>query len=97
MKGGPNYSLLAIVLTDALMQASSGKGKERHVESDNQPFTEQPIMWIEEHFHSYQLGQAVKKIHESQKMDNEAAEKELLGAINYIAAHIIFRNKGERE
>jgi len=83
-----NYDSLEKVLKDAFNQASEGKGKERH--ANNQPFDEQPIMWIEEHFHSYQLGQAVKKMHESQSLPLLRAIAELLGAINYIAAHIIF-------
>jgi hypothetical protein len=80
------------VLLVAHNQAVSGKGKERHA-NDND-FENQPIMWIEEEFKSFQLGQAVKKIHESQRLDNDHAIHELLGAINYIAAHIIYL-KGE--
>lgn len=81
------YQSLLNVLEEALSQASCGKGKDRH--ADNQPFEEQPIIWIEKHFHSYQLGQAVKKIHESQRLDTDAAIRELLGSINYLAAKII--------
>lgn len=85
------YSPLQKVLLDAYDQASSGKGSERH--SDGQDFEGQPIMWIEENFKSFQLGQAVKKIHESQRMEPDRAEKELLGAINYLAARILFLKK----
>lgn len=87
------YSELANVLTAALMQASNGKGKERH--ADNQEFEKQPIMWIEEHFKSFQLGQAVKKIHESQRLPTEMAVAELLGAINFLAARVIFLQQQE--
>lgn len=80
------------VLSDAYEQATSGKGKERH--ADDNEFIEQPIFWIEKYFKSFQLGQAVKKIHESQRLDKDKAIQELLGAINYIAAHIIHL-KGE--
>jgi len=88
-----NYINLKKVLDDALNQASEGKGKERH--ANNDVFDKQPIMWIEEHFKSYQLGQAVKKMHESQSLPLLRGIAELLGAINYIAAHIIFLKLGE--
>lgn len=41
--GGP-YASLAGILADALKQASSGKGAERH--ANNKPFEDQPIMQI---------------------------------------------------
>ena len=82
-----NYGRLDGVLARASEQASKGKGAERH--SDGQAFEEQPIMWIEREFKSFQLGQAVKKIHESQRLGTDAAARELLGAINYLAAKII--------
>lgn len=81
------YNSLKTVLDYAFLQATAGKGKARHASEDK--FTEQPVMWIEKHFKSFQLGQAVKKIHESQRLPFNLAEAELLGAINYIAAHII--------
>lgn len=90
-----NYYSLNGVLSRALQQSSSGKGKERH--ADEQPYDKQPIMWIEEYFKSFQLGQAVKKLHESQRLSKEGAVNELLGAINYIAAHIIFLETIERD
>ena len=82
-----NYGRLEEVLAKAAEQASAGKGAERH--ADGQSFEEQPIMWIEREFKSFQLGQAVKKIHESQRLEPDAAARELLGAINYLAAKII--------
>lgn len=91
---GNQYYLIGQVLQEALLQCAHGKGKERHADDD--PFDEQPIMWIEEHFKSFQLGQAVKKIHESQRLDKEAAIAELLGAINYIAAQVIYLKMSER-
>lgn len=83
-----NYLRLKSVLDAAEDQAAGGKGKERH--ADDQPFEAQPIQWIEEHFKSFQLGQAVKKMHESQRLPTDAAINELLGAINYLAARVIF-------
>lgn len=85
------YNKLAGVLYDAFTQASEGKGKERH--ANGQPFEDQPIMWIEEHFKSFQLGQAVKKIHESQGLPTDRAIAELHGAINFLAAHVLHRRK----
>ena len=82
-----NYGRLDGVLARASEQASKGKGAERH--SDGQAFEEQPIMWIEREFKSFQLGQAVKKIHESQRLEPGAAVRELLGAINYLAAKVV--------
>ena len=82
-----NYDRLDGVLKAALDQACNGKGAERH--SDGQGFEDQPIMWIEREFKSFQLGQAVKKIHESQRLGPDAAVRELLGAINYLAAKVV--------
>lgn len=84
-----DYGTLKETFQAAILQASEGKGKERH--ADDQPFDEQPIMWIEKYFKSYQLGQAVKKMHESQRMTPDAAIRELYGAMVYIAAHCISR------
>ena len=82
------YNKLQAVLEQAFKHASQGKGKERHdVLGEN--FEDQPIMWIEKHFKSFQLGQAVKKAHESQTLPKERAIAELLGAINYLAAKVI--------
>lgn len=82
------YDKLQAVLNQAFNHASRGKGKERHdVLGEN--FEDQPIMWIEKHFKSFQLGQAVKKVHESQRLSKERAVLELLGAINYLAAKVI--------
>lgn len=83
-----NYKELHRILGEAYFQSSDGKGSERHAQGEN--FDSQPIMWIEEYFPSFQLGQAVKKMHESQRMDKAAAMNELRGAIVYIAARIRF-------
>ena len=87
-KDKDNYKSLKEVFAQASYAAESGKGFDRH--AAGQPFEDQPIMWIEKHFSSFQLGQAVKKLHESQRLECEAAVSELLGAINYIAARIIY-------
>ena len=82
-----NYAMLDCMFQEALLQASQGKGNARH--ADGQPFEEQPIMWIEKHFKSFQLGQAVKKIHESQRLEPDRARAELFGAMVFLAAKCI--------
>ena len=83
------YYTLAAVLHHALMQASHGKGAERH--ANGKSFENQPMLEI-----SRMLGtpagclyQVMKKSQEAQGMLNngnpEAAKREILGAINYLA------------
>jgi hypothetical protein len=84
------YEPLANVLDDALNQAQQGKGSERH--GQGLPFKDQPIMNIPK-LQNSDVGlmyQAIKKLQESQRMDKDAAVRERLGAINYIAASILF-------
>jgi len=90
------YLPLATVLRDALEQAQSGKGKERHARGDT-PFVRQPILEIGRMVGlGFQTGQAVKKAQEAIGMaaretpeGRAAAVRELLGAINYLAAAVI--------
>jgi hypothetical protein len=85
------YSSLRRVLDAAYDQAATGKGAERHANSLS--FEDQPMQTI-----SGLLGdnhgllfQAVKKIQESTRLPHYTRrERELLGAINYIAGAIIF-------
>ena len=85
------YYPLFAVLNDALNQAQVGKGHERHASSDDQPFTDQPVLSITRAVGlGFPLGQAMKKIQECQRMDTDAAKRELLGAINYLAAAVLF-------
>jgi len=90
------YQDLHNTLMSALDQAQNGKGKERHA-SDGQSFCDQPIMTITGLVGTgYTSGQAIKKIVEPERLPNEASIKELLGAINYIAAQIIhIKKEGE--
>lgn len=82
------YEPLANVLVRALEQSQNGKGKERHA-NDNS-FLDQPICTLQDLYgKGFALGQAAKKMHESQRLPHEMAVKELLGAIVYIAATII--------
>lgn len=85
----PEYSDLFEVLRDALNQAQVGKGEERH--GNGLSFMEQPILTITRAVGlGFPLGQAMKKIQECQRMDADAAKRELLGAINYLAAAVLF-------
>jgi len=82
------YDSLGEVLSAALHQAAIGKGKERH--ANDEPFEEQDICAItRSEGHGFTRGQAIKKIKEAKRLDREAAIRELLGAINYLAADII--------
>lgn len=92
-----SYEILRTMLLKAYDQATSGKGLERHAQGRD--FSDQPIFQIQEllGFNGY-VGpafQAIKKIQEgvnnysSGRFDYAALEKELLGAINYIAAILI--------
>ena len=88
------YASLQQVLHEALLQASEGKGKERHA-GDGEHFESQPICEIAKRVGlGFLLGQAVKKIYESGRLPDPQGVHELLGAINYLAAAIIVRREG---
>lgn len=84
------YELLASVLDEALEQAQSGKGRERHA-GGGEAFEDQQIVQLGEWMAStgFAVGQACKKAIESTRLDPAAARRELLGAINYLAAAVI--------
>ena len=83
------YLSLWSTLQDAWSQAAFGKGKDRHQKND-EPFEDQPIcMFARRVGIGFPLGQAMKKIDEAARMEQEAAVNELLGAINYLAAAVI--------
>lgn len=85
------YESLQRELDEALRQASSGKGKERH--ADDEPFERQKIVtvgrWLKGNPAASVLFQAVKKILKSSRLEPKAALRELAGAINYTAAGMI--------
>lgn len=83
------YEPLAIVFDEALYQAQSGKGKERH--ANDRQFMDQPIMEIGRMVGpGFAIGQAIKKGQEAIRLSAiSAQERELLGAINYLAAAIL--------
>lgn len=87
------YEDLHQVLVRALDQAQQGKGKERH--ADGKPFSEQPMQQlIALYGHGFALGQAGKKMQEAQRLPVDAAVRELLGAIVYIAGSVIALESG---
>ena len=92
------YISLGLVMQAALEQASKGKGRERHA-SEGEAYEDQIICEVARRVGlGYPLGQAVKKIYESQRIGGEKGRAELLGAINYIAAAVIVdREMDERD
>ena len=82
-------------LRDVFIQAEAHartKGNERHALTPDQPFVKQPICELTRQLGlGFPLGQAVKKVLESQQLERypARAKAELLGAINYIAAAVI--------
>lgn len=86
---------LEVVFEEALAQATSGKGEERH--GHGVDFFDQPWLSLANtHGNGFLTGQAEKKIQEAttnkDKWDYDAWEREMLGAINYLAMAIIHRN-----
>lgn len=88
--GDPQYGMLYAVLMEAFAQASTGKGKERH--ANDLAFTDQKIFSINRQLGSVDgiLYQVVKKTIESKKLPPDRACAELMGAIVYAAAGILF-------
>jgi hypothetical protein len=87
------YSSLKAVLDGAYNQAAFGKGANRHAQG--KPFTEQPIQLISELIgtHDGLIYQLIKKAQESQRMEPDAAIRELYGVIVYTAGAIIYLQK----
>lgn len=88
----PDYAPLLAILEEAYTQASAGKGRVRHARG--RPFDRQPILEIGRMVGSgFAIGQAMKKAQEARGMEQrgeaDAAVRELLGAINYLAAAVI--------
>ena len=100
------YMPLEQVLLAAYAQASMQKGKERHAQGD--VFLDQPIITIGQLLKSPdgEAYQAIKKVREGLMMhrtgESERCIREILGAINYLAATAILvaeesHNRGIRE
>ena len=83
------YETLGEALAAAVEQAAVGKGAGRH-SYDGELFSDQLIFEIPRRLGAcgsgFLLGQAVKKIYESVRLEPERARAELLGAVNYLAA-----------
>lgn len=99
-KENEDYRPLIAVLNLAVEQAAVGKGRERH--ANNRPFDRQPIMEISRMVgYGYPSGQAMKKTQEAfgmlrdEKFDS--AKRELLGAINYLAAAFLYVHEKQQE
>ena len=87
---------LRYVLNLAFAQAMTGKGKERHAE--DKPFREQIWSVITKTVGlGFPLGQSLKKWDESQRLSRDAAIRELLDAIVYLAMTIITLIDGGKE
>ena len=90
----PGYESLATVYDSAIEQASEGKGRERHA-SEGEAYEKQIICEVARRVGlGYPLGQAVKKVYESQRLGGERGVAELLGALNYVAAAVIVMREG---
>lgn len=95
----PEYAPLAAILQEAYDQAASGKGRERH--ANDRPFIAQPILQIGRMCGpGFDTGQSIKKQQEAMGMlargEDDAAIRELLGAINYAAAAVILIRERKR-
>jgi hypothetical protein len=84
------YEKLSDVLHRALLQASQGKGKERHASGDT-PFEEQPMATINRQLGSVHgfIYQAHKKSLEAMRLPAGRDVAELLGSINYLCGAVI--------
>lgn len=86
------YEDLHQELTLAELQASLGKGLERH--AGGKTFRNQPIMVTTRTVGlGFPLGQAMKKIEESLRLSHEQATAELHGAIIYLAAACLYHRE----
>ena len=84
-----DYDALHDVLNAAAAQATEGKGAQRH--ANGKPWLEQTLFRVTAvHGIGFPTGQAAKKIEEAMGMiarnEHDAARRELLGAIVYLAA-----------
>lgn len=87
---------LELVFNDAVAQAASGKGNERH--GNGADFLEQPWVSLTEGFGiGGPMFQASKKLRESMKFyhakEYDRFEREVLGALNYAAMAVLHARK----
>lgn len=82
------YAVLKNITDRGFNFAASGKGNDRHGK-DGTPWEKQRHVTIgREVGPGFALGQVVKKVFESQGLEPEAAVRELLGAMTYLASAI---------
>jgi hypothetical protein len=80
-----------------LHQAAHGKGKERHAKP-GEYFEDQKICEITRRVGlGFALGQAIKKAEEAPGLKHSGGVRELLGAINYLAAGVIIMEEEEKK
>lgn len=93
--GDPKFGPFRHQLMRAYKMVAEGKGQERH--GAGRAWNDQPIITISRTVGSgFAIGQAMKKLEESTRMDDEPAIRELLGAIGYICAAVQIIEEGER-
>ena len=100
----PGYESLQFVLKLAYDQASAGKGKERH--AGGRVFDNQPIMTIPRTLNgiaglgglAYQVNKkTTEAVNMAARDQVDAAQREFLGAINYLAAAYLYAESLKKE
>ena len=97
-KDREDYAALYNVLTRALHQAAYGKGRERH--ANDKAFVDQPILEMARLLDSPDglAQQVMKKVLEARGLPTvEARVRELLGAVVYTAAMVIWEEEKAAE
>lgn len=92
-----NFSDLLRAANYAVLQATKGKGQERH--GNGKHFLSQPIFEISRMIDSPGglAFQAIKKLQEASRMSPEAAIHEYRGAVIYILALMLFTEEQSGE
>lgn len=75
---------VALEVADFLMR---GKGEERH--GHGKPWDKQPWAFIEGYVPGFCTSQALKKIIESEGLEGERRERELIGAAGYLILKVL--------
>lgn len=93
--GDPKFGPYRHQLMRAYKMVAEGKGQVRH--GLGRAWNDQPIIRLSRtHGPGFALGQAAKKIEESEVLDDAAAVHELLGAIGYLCAAVQVIEEGNR-
>lgn len=85
------------VFSTCVRQLASGKGQQRHGHNNKSFYDQQWVEVTRRHGLGFLTGQAVKKANEAalnlDNLDKEAGwwEREMIGAINYLAMAILYR------